>query len=120
MSIKIDPLHVILIITTIVGLIRVMYDKVQYKCLLKASEMVARCEGYEDLTGEEKFTLCVKWLSESLPKVFRKALGEEAIGAIVQYVYDMAYQYMTRYIRRKTGLNVSALENAIKENKEED
>ena len=99
---------IITLIAIILAIIAI-YNRIKYLCLEKASELVSTIEGRDDLTGEEKFAVVVKWISEDFPKVFRNSLIISIIEKIVQFAYENCYTYMRRYIKRKTGYDITGL-----------
>lgn len=106
------------IFITVLSLILLMisiYNRIKYLCLEKASEMVAKAEAHEKLTGEQKLALCTIWINEELPKVFRNSLVQSLVKKLVNFVYDNSFEYMKRYVKRKTGQDISELINISKE-----
>ena len=102
-------------ILVLVLLIWGIYNRIKFLCLKKASEMVAKAED-KDLSGEEKFALCVIWINEELPKIFRNSLISAIIEKLVDFAYSTSFEYMKKYIKRKTGYNVSELVEQVKLN----
>lgn len=106
------------IFITVLSLILLMisiYNRIKYLCLEKASEMVAKAEAHEKLTGEQKLALCTIWINEELPKVFRNSLVQSLVKKLINFVYDNSFEYMKRYVKRKTGQDISELINISKE-----
>ena len=106
------------IFITVLSLILLMisiYNRIKYLCLEKASEMVAKAEAHEKLTGEQKLALCTIWINEELPKVFRNSLVRSLVKKLINFVYDNSFEYMKRYVKRKTGQDISELINISKE-----
>ena len=106
------------IFITVLSLILLMisiYNRIKYLCLEKASEMVAKAEAHEKLTGEQKLALCTIWINEELPKVFRNSIVQSLVKKLVNFVYDNSFEYMKRYVKRKTGQDISELINISKE-----
>lgn len=93
-----------------------IYNRIKYLCLEKAAKMVAKVEGNKELSGEEKFSLCILWITEELPKVFKNSIFKAIIEKIVQYAYDNSFEYATNYIERKTGTDIETIVEAIKQN----
>ena len=79
------------ILTTIIALIWGFYNKIKFKCLEKASEMVATVEKRTDLSGKEKFALCILWINEDLPKIFKNTLFKSIIENLIEYAYNTSY-----------------------------
>jgi hypothetical protein len=117
-----EDLVIILSIISIILLIWSMYTNIKLLCLKKASEMVAKVEKKTDLSGEEKFALCILWINEDLPKLFRNSLFKSIISKLVDFVYNNSFNYMRNYIKRKTGYDINELIEQMKEsaNKEND
>ena len=95
-----------------------IYNRIKYLCLEKAAEMVAKVEGNKDLSGEEKFSLCIIWIGEALPKIFKNSIFKTLLEKIVQYAYDNSFQYATNYIDRKLGVDINTAANIIKAEEE--
>lgn len=121
---KISDVNFILLVATIISIIWGIYSKIQFLCLKKASEMVAKAEGMENLTGEQKFELVVLWIQNSLPTIFKNSVFTSIIEHLIDFVYNYSFKYMKNYIKRKTGKDVSEVIDQIKdiidESKEED
>lgn len=100
-----------------------IYSKIKFLCLAKASEMVAKVEKQTELSGEEKFALCVLWINEDLPGIFRNNLFKSIISKLIDFAYNTSFDYMRNYIKRKTGYDIGELIEQVKEsvdkNKEE-
>lgn len=99
----------ILTLITIVLVVISIYNRIKFLCLQKATELVSSIEDRDDLSGEEKFAIVVKWINNDLPKIFRSSLFKSIIEKLVQFAYDNCYNYMKNYIKRKTGYDVSGL-----------
>lgn len=110
-----DGEHTYSTIVTLIGIILaviVMYEKIKYACLEKAAEKVAEVEGMENLTGEQKFAMVLLWINQSLPVIFRTQLFQNILKKLVQYIYENSADYAKKYIKRKTGYDISGvLEN---------
>lgn len=117
--IQLSILDFIFGIIAIVFIIYGVFEKVKYKCLLEASKKIAVAEDREDLTGPEKFTLVVSWIDESLPAIFRNSLVRNTLRKIVQVVFDNCSVYMQRYVKRKTGKDITNIIDTIKDAAEE-
>lgn len=96
-----------------------IYQKIKFKCLQKASEMVAEAEGRAELTGEEKFALVLTWINKDLPKVFKNSFFQTLIGKFIDFVYNNSFKYASNYIQRKTGYDISGLLESIKKSVDE-
>lgn len=92
-----------------------MYNKIKFLCLEKASEMVAEAEKHSELSGEEKFALCILWINESLPKIFRNSLIQTIIKKLINFAYNTSFDYMRNYIKRKTGYDIAELVDQYKQ-----
>lgn len=106
------------IITTLIAIIALIwgiYSNIKFTCLKKASEMVASVEKNVELTGEQKFALCIFWLNEELPKVFKNSFFQATLEKIVQFAYDTSFTFAQKYIKRKTGYDISEIVNSLKE-----
>lgn len=104
------------ILATIIAVFFILYaiyNRIKYLCLKKASEMVAKVEADKELTGEEKFALCIVWISEELPKVFKNSIFQTILEKIIQHAYDTSFEYATNYIERKTGTDISTINNIL-------
>lgn len=106
----------ITLIIIIIFFIFSMYSEIKFLCLKKACEKIAVAEAMSELTGEEKFALVTKWIVESLPLVFGNALFTNIIKKLIQYAYKNSFDYMKRYVKRKTGLDISELISACENN----
>lgn len=105
-------------ICSLILLIYAMYSDIKYSCLKKASEMIAKAEKREDLTGEEKLALVITWITDDLPSIFSNEICKGFIKYIINYVYNNSFEYMKNYIKRKTGKDISTIVNEItKDNK---
>lgn len=109
-----DQYSILVTIIAIFLFIWGMYSKIKYLCLKKASEKVAEIENLEDISGEEKFALVVKWIDDELPRIFRNSLFKSIIQSIVQFAYDNSFAYMKRYVKRKTGRDISIIVDGLK------
>lgn len=107
---------VLAIIIAVFFILYAIYNRIKYLCLEKAAKMVAKVEGNKELSGEEKFSLCILWITEELPKVFKNSIFKAIIEKIVQYAYDNSFEYATNYIERKTGTDIETIVEAIKQN----
>lgn len=94
-------------------LIYAMYSDIRYTCLKKASEMIAKAEKEQELTGEEKLALVITWITKDLPSIFNNELIKVFIKYIINYVYDNSFNYMKNYVKRKTGKDISTIINEI-------
>lgn len=104
------------ILATIIAVFFVLYaiyNRIKYLCLKKASEMVAKVEADKELTGEEKFALCIVWISEELPKVFKNSIFQTILEKIIQHAYDTSFEYAANYIERKTGTDINTINNIL-------
>lgn len=111
---------IIITIICILFLLWGIYNKIKFLCLKKASEMVAKVEEKEELSGEEKFALCILWINEELPKLFRNSLFKSIISKLVNIIYVNSFDYMKNYIKRKTGYDITELIEQVKSTIEED
>lgn len=110
-----EEYNIFITVLSLILLIISIYNRIKYLCLEKASEMVAKAEAHEKLTGEQKLALCTIWINEELPKVFRNSLVQSLVKKLVNFVYDNSFEYMKRYVKRKTGQDISELINISKE-----
>lgn len=115
----INDYGVIILIIAIVLLVWGIYNKIRFLCLEKASEMVARAEEHSELSGEEKFALCVLWIHEELPRVFRNSLVISIVEKLLEFVYKNSFEYMKKYVKRKTGYDITELIDKVKETVED-
>lgn len=111
---------IILSVICILLLIWGIYSKIKFLCLEKASEMVAKVEKQTELSGEEKFALCILWINEELPNIFRNNLFKSIISKLVDFAYNTSFDYMRNYIKRKTGYDIGELVEHVKDSIEED
>lgn len=95
-----------------------LYNRIKYLCLEKATKAVADVENRKDLTGKEKFALCIIWINEELPKVFKNSFFQATLEKIVQLAYDTSFDYLKNYIHRKTGMDISEAIETIKNSTE--
>lgn len=109
MQININIYDVLATIITLILLIWGIYSRIKYLCLKKASEEIAKVEGIKNLTNQQRFALVVTWIDKDLPKIFRNSLARAILEKLVQFAYNNAYDYAKKYIKRKTGLDISAL-----------
>lgn len=107
---------IIITIVSIVSLIYALYQKIKFSCLEKASKMVAEAESHSELSGKEKFSLVVLWINEELPYVFRNAFFQTIIQKLIDFAYNTSFEYMKKYVKRKTGYDISTLMENINEN----
>lgn len=115
-----DLYTIIITILAISSIITAMYNKVKFACLKKASELVASVEDESQLKGSEKFALVVTWINSDLPKLFKNTLFQTILKDLIQFAYNNSYAYAKKYIKNKTGLDISTLIEQIKEESEED
>lgn len=107
-----DGQHTYSTLVTLLGIVLaviIMFEKIKYACLEKAAAKVAEVEGMENLTGEQKFALVLLWINQSLPVIFRAQLFQNLISKLIEYAYKNSADYAKKYIKRKTGYDVSAL-----------
>lgn len=124
----INDYGLIVLILAIILLIWGIYNKIKFLCLEKASEMVAKAEEHSELSGEEKFALCVLWIHEELPKIFRNSIVISIIEKLLEFAYKNSFEYMKKYVKRKTGYDITELvekikdtvDDTVKENKKEE
>lgn len=109
MQININIYDVLATIITLILLIWGIYSRIRYLCLKKASEEIAKVEGIKNLTNQQRFALVVTWIDKDLPKIFRNSLARAILEKLVQFAYNNAYDYAKKYIKRKTGLDISTL-----------
>ena len=110
-----EEYNIFITVLSLILLMITIYNRIKYLCLEKASEMVAKAEAHEKLTGEQKLALCTIWINEELPKVFRNSIVQSLVKKLVNFVYDNSFEYMKRYVKRKTGQDISELINISKE-----
>lgn len=106
---------VILLVLLIWG----VYNRIKFLCLQKASKMVADAESHSELSGKEKFALCLLWIDNELPRVFKSSLFKSIKERLLQFAYDTSYDYAEKYIKRKTGFDLDEMMNEIKKISEE-
>ena len=111
---------VLAIIIAVFFILYAIYNRIKYLCLEKAAKMVAKVEGNKELSGEEKFSLCILWITEELPKVFKNSIFKAIIEKVVQYAYDNSFEYATNYIERKTGTDIETIVETIKQNSKQE
>ena len=109
MQININLYDVIVTMITLILLIWGIYSRIRYLCLKKAYEEIAKVESIKNLTNQQRFALVVTWIDEELPSIFRNAFFQSIIEKLVQFAYNNAYDYARKYIKRKTGLDISSL-----------
>ena len=110
---------ILLSVVCILLLIWAIYSRIKFLCLEKASEMVAKVEKQTELSGEEKFALCILWINEELPKIFHNTLFKSIISKLVDFVYNNSFDYMRNYIKRKTGYDLGELIDQVKKSIDE-
>lgn len=108
-SILKDNYNILITLLALILLIWGIYNKIRYLCLEKASIMVAEAENKEELSGKEKFALCVLWINQELPKVFKNALIQSIVEKAIDFAYTTSSDYLKNYIKRKTGYDISTL-----------
>ena len=86
-----------------------IYQRVKFLCLQKASEMIAAAESHSELSGEEKFSLVLSWINSDLPKIFNNSLFQELFKKLIEFAYSSSFTFMQRYVKRKTGFDISEL-----------
>lgn len=91
-----------------------IYYKVRGDCIKKASEYIAKVETNETLSGKEKFMIVLAWIDESLPKILKASLFKRTKEKIAQLAFDNSSSYAANYIKRKTGMDISALISTVK------
>lgn len=111
---------IIITIITIIILIYALYQKIKFHCLEEASKMVAEAESHSELSGKEKFSLVVLWINEELPSIFRNSFFQTIIQKLIEFAYNTSFDYMKKYVKRKTGYDISTLIENIEQNKKED
>lgn len=104
----------------ILALIYSLFNKIRYECLRRASELVSSIEKDKSLTGKEKFSLVIVWISEDLPVIFRNEFVKNLIAKLVQYIYDNSFGYAQNYIKRKTGLDIGDITSTLNDKNELD
>ena len=118
-----DEYSIFITIIALICFIWAIYNKIKFLCLEKASEMVAEAEGRADLNGAEKFALVLTWINNDLPKVFKNTLFQTVVENLIEFAYKTSFCYMSEYVKRKTGYDMSDLieeiNNKIEENKKE-
>lgn len=92
-----------------------IYNKIKFLCLEKAAQMVAEAESHSDLSGAEKFALCLLWINKGLPKLFKNTLFQSIIEKLIQFAYDSAFKYMKEHVKNTTGYDITELVEQIKE-----
>jgi hypothetical protein len=111
---------ILISIISITSLIWGIYNKIKFLCLKKASEMVAKAEENSQLSGEEKFSLVLLWINNDLPKIFKNSLFQTVVEKIINFAYNTSFEYMKKYIKRKTGKDISSIIDSFKETIEND
>lgn len=109
-----------LALATIILLIVSTYNRIKYLCLEKACQRIVEAESHTELSGEEKFNLVKGWIQESLPTIFTISLFQSVLEKLIQYAYDNSFEYMSKYIKRKTGLDLSEVITEVKNMSKED
>lgn len=107
-------------VISIIILVYALYQKIKFSCLEKASKMVAEAESHSELSGKEKFSLVVLWINEELPSVFKNSFFQVIIQKLIEFAYNTSFDYMKKYVKRKTGYDISTLIETIEEDKETD
>lgn len=92
-----------------------IYNDIKFRCLSKANKFVSDVEEKTELTGEEKFELCLSWINEDLPKIFRNSLVQSLVKKLISFAYETSFEYMKKYVKRKTGVDISELVEQFKE-----
>ena len=110
-----DNYNILITLLALILLIWGIYNRIRYLCLEKASRMVADVENNKELTGKEKFALCVLWINEELPKVFKNAFIQSIIEKAIDFAYTTSSDYLKNYIKRKTGYDISELLEQIEQ-----
>lgn len=106
----------IVTVIAIILLIWGLYSKIKFLCLKKASEVIVDAESHYELSGKEKLALCIVWINNELPKLFRNSIIESLLTKLINFVYNNSFNYMKNYVKRKTGYDISELIEQIKEN----
>lgn len=109
MQININLYDVIVTMITLILLIWGIYSRIRYLCLKKAYEEIAKVESIKNLTNQQRFALVVTWIDKDLPNIFKNSLVRAILEKLVQFAYNNAYDYARKYIKRKTGLDISSL-----------
>lgn len=102
-------------ITSVILLIWSIYNNIKYECLKKATELIAKVEEQEELTGEEKFALVISWINEDLPILFQNTFIKSLTIKIAENVFENVSDYAKKYIKRKTGYDISDLIDILKD-----
>lgn len=102
-------------VTSVILLVWSIYNNIKYECLKKATELIAKIEDQEELTGEEKFTLVISWINEDLPVLFQNTFIKSLTIKIAESVFENVSEYAKKYIKRKTGYDVSDLIDILKD-----
>lgn len=110
---------IIILLVALLLLIWGIYNKIKFLCLEKASEMVAQAEEHSELSGQEKFALVVLWINDCLPAFFRNNLVQIIIKKLIEFAYDTSFKFMQKYVKRKTGKDISQIISVIKSEIEE-
>lgn len=114
-----EQYNVFIIILALFLLIWGAYSKIKYVCLKKATEMVSKAEGFENLTGEQKLAMCIVWIEEELPKLFRNTLIKYLLEKLINYAYENSFKFMKNYVKRKTGYDITNIIDSIKSTEQE-
>ena len=104
-----DNYNIFITLLALIILIWGIYNRIKFLCLEKATQMVAKVEDRSELTGEEKFALCIIWINEELPKVFRNSLFKSIVEKLLQFAYENSFEYMKKYVKTKTGHDITEL-----------
>lgn len=108
-----DKYGLFMTIIAIIMIIYSLYQKIKFSCLEKASKMVAEAEGHSELSGKEKFALVVLWINEELPAIFKNSFFQAIIEKLIEFAYNTSFDYMKKYVKRKTGQDISTLIESI-------
>lgn len=119
-SVLIEEYNIFITLLALVLLIWSIYNKIKFLCLEKASEMVAKAEGHTDLSGQEKFALVLMWINEDLPKLFKNSLFQSVIEKLINFAYNTSFSYMTKYVKRKTGYDISEIMEQLLESEKKE
>lgn len=109
-----EQYNVFIAIIGLILLIWGIYNRIKFLCLKKASEMVSKAEGHSELTGQEKLALCIVWIEEELPSIFRNTMVKSLLSKLINYVYNNSFDFMKKYIKRKTGYDIGLLIDQLK------
>lgn len=109
-----DNYNIFITLLALILLIWGTFNDIRFKCLSLASQKVAEAEGHSELTGSQKFSLCLLWINEELPTIFNNLLVTTIIKKMINLAYNTSFDYMNKYIKRKTGIDASELIEKIK------